>query len=80
MAPKSKRRDVTLRHYAGGGSVGLEPEAAQVPRGRVPASGRVAAASRINPGAGTSRDGRSRSRRLDLKIDDHQAGRRILGL
>jgi hypothetical protein len=52
-----KRQDMTLQHCAGR-SVGLEPEAAQVPRGRVPASGRMAVASRIGLGAGTSRDGR----------------------
>jgi hypothetical protein len=57
VAPKSKRQDIALRHYAGR-SVGSEPEAEKVPRGRVPASGCMAAASRINPRAGTSRDGR----------------------
>jgi hypothetical protein len=54
---ESKRQDITLRHYAGR-SVGSEPEVVQVPSGRVPASGCMAAASRIDPGAGTSRDGR----------------------
>jgi hypothetical protein len=54
---ESKRQDMTLRHCAGR-SVGSEPEVAQVPRGHVPASGRLAAASWIGLGAGTSRDGR----------------------
>jgi hypothetical protein len=76
---ESKRQDMTLRHSASR-SVGLEPKVAQVPRDCVPASDRVAAASQINPGAGTSREGRWRAARLNLKIDDFQAGRRILGL
>jgi hypothetical protein len=54
---KSKRRDITLRHCTGR-SVGSEPEATQVSRGRAPASGRMVAASRISRGAGMSRDGR----------------------
>jgi hypothetical protein len=66
---ESKRQDMALRHCAGH-SVGSKPEAAQVPRDHVPASGRVAAASQINPGAGTSRDGQRRSARLGLKIND----------
>jgi hypothetical protein len=57
MTPKSKRRDVTLQHCAGR-SVVSGPEAAQVPRGHTPASGRMAVASRIGLGAGMSRDGR----------------------
>jgi hypothetical protein len=61
-------------------SVGLEPEAAQVPRGSVPARGRSAVASRIGFGAGMSQDGRRSSTRLDLKISSLQDGRRILGL
>jgi hypothetical protein len=56
VTPKSKRQDRTLQHCAGR-SVGSKPEVAQVPRGRVPASGRMADASRIRFGAGTSRDG-----------------------
>jgi hypothetical protein len=57
MAPKSKRRDVTLQNYASR-SKGSEPKAAQVLRDSVLASDRVVAASRINPRAGTSRDDR----------------------
>jgi hypothetical protein len=57
MTPKSKRQDMTLRHCAGR-SVGSELEAAQVPRDRVSASGRMAVASQIGLEAGTSRDGR----------------------
>jgi hypothetical protein len=57
VAPKSKRRDITLRRCASRG-VGSEPEAVQVLRGRAPASGRMGAAGRIDPGVGTSRDGR----------------------
>jgi hypothetical protein len=53
---ESKRQDRTLQHCAGR-NVGSEPEAAQVPRGRVPASGRMADAIRIGFGAGMSRDG-----------------------
>jgi hypothetical protein len=76
---ESMGQDMTLQHCASH-SVGSEPEVAQVPRDRVPTSGRAAAASRINPRAGMSRDGRWRAARLNLKIDDFQAGRRILGL
>jgi hypothetical protein len=57
LIPESKRQDTTLHHCAGH-SVGSEPEAAQVPRGRVPASGHAATASQIDPGASMSQDGR----------------------
>jgi hypothetical protein len=66
---ESKRQDMAPRHCAGH-SVGSEPKAAQVLRDRVSASGRVVAASQINPRAGMSQDDRRRSARLDLKIDD----------
>jgi hypothetical protein len=57
MTPKSKRQDVALRHCTGR-SAGSESKSAQVLRGRAPASGRLAVASRSGLGAGTSRDGR----------------------
>jgi hypothetical protein len=79
MTPKSKRRDIALRHCVGR-SVGSEPEVAQVPKDRVPTSGRTAVASRINPEAGTSRDGWRCSMRFDLEISNLQVGRRIMGL
>jgi hypothetical protein len=79
MTPKSKRRDVALRHYVER-NVGSESEAAQVPRGHAPASGRMAVASRINPGANMPRDSRWRSTRLNLKIDSFQVKRGISGL
>jgi hypothetical protein len=61
-------------------SVGPDYEVVQVPRSQAPASGRGAAASRFGPGTGMSRDGRRHATRLDLKNDDLQAGRKILGL
>jgi hypothetical protein len=70
LAPKSKRRDVTLQHCAGGSSVGSKPKTVQVMRNRAPASGWEAAQSRFGSGAGMSRDGRRRFARLDPKIDD----------
>jgi hypothetical protein len=76
---ESKRQDMTLQHCAGR-SVGSEPKVAQLPRGRVPVSGRMVVASRIGLGAGTSRDGRRHSTRLDLRNNNFRARRGILGL
>jgi hypothetical protein len=44
------------------------------------AGGRVAVASRVGLGAGSSRDGRQYSEGLDLEANDFQARQRILGL
>jgi hypothetical protein len=68
---ESKRQDLTLRHCAGH-NVGSEPKMAQVPKDRVPTSGRTAATSQINPGADTSQDGRRCSTRFDLEISNLQ--------
>jgi hypothetical protein len=76
---ESGQQDITL-HRCAGRSMGSEPEAVQVPRGCVPASSRMAATGRINPGAGMSQDGRRHSTKLNLEIGNLRAGRRILGL
>jgi hypothetical protein len=44
------------------------------------AANRLAAASRVKPGAGTSRDGRRNSARLDLEAEGIRAKPEILGL
>jgi hypothetical protein len=48
VAPKSKRRDITLRHCASRG-VSSEPEAVQVLRGRAPANGCGQPTARMTP-------------------------------
>jgi hypothetical protein len=58
VALKSKRRDITLQHYAGGSSTGSKPETVQVPRNQAPAGGCEAAWSQFGVRAGTSQDGR----------------------
>jgi hypothetical protein len=79
VGAKYKRWDITLWRCASRG-MGSEPKAVQVSRGWVLANGCGVAQSRIDPGTGTSKDGRQHSTELDLKIDNLQAGRGIRGL
>jgi hypothetical protein len=80
MKVQAMAGDGMLRYGAqASNSVGPDFKRFQVPRSQAPARGCRAAPSRFGPEAGMSQDGRPNSLGLDLKIDNLQAGREILG-